>query len=106
MGEKITDRFRPDWGVKVSRVTSRSDALLADSLATARRIRQPIESEHDIQNAFDGITYIKGEAVIEMFEAGSARSRSGKACRLSRRARLGQRHRRRFPPSVVEGGRP
>jgi cytosol alanyl aminopeptidase len=69
MGEKITDRFRPDWDVKVSRVTSRSDALWSDSLASARRIRQPIESEHDIQNAFDGITYIKGEAVIEMFEA-------------------------------------
>jgi cytosol alanyl aminopeptidase len=35
---------------------------------SARRIRQPIESENDIANAFDGITYQKGAAVIEMFE--------------------------------------
>ena len=39
-----------------------------DSLITARRIRQPIESNSDITNAFDGITYQKGGAVIGMFE--------------------------------------
>ena len=39
-----------------------------DSLASARRIRQPIESKDDIANAFDGITYNKGQAVLEMFE--------------------------------------
>ena len=37
-------------------------------LVSARRIRQPIESEGDISNAFDGITYQKGAAVIRMFE--------------------------------------
>ena len=40
----------------------------ADSLASARAIRQPIESTHDISNAFDGITYSKGGAVLAMFE--------------------------------------
>ncbi len=39
-----------------------------DSLVTARKIRQPIESKDDINNAFDGITYQKGAAVIGMFE--------------------------------------
>ena len=39
-----------------------------DSLVSARKIRQPIESNDDIANAFDGITYSKGEAVIGMFE--------------------------------------
>ena len=35
---------------------------------TARRIRQPIRANDDIANAFDGITYEKGAAVIAMFE--------------------------------------
>ncbi len=40
-----------------------------DGLMSARRIRQPIESNDDIANAFDDITYSKGEAVIGMFES-------------------------------------
>jgi alanyl aminopeptidase len=69
LGEKVTDRFRPDWGVAVERAANRSSALEADSLATARRIRQPITSKDDIYNAFDGVTYGKGQAVLEMLEA-------------------------------------
>jgi len=69
LGEKVTDRFRPDWGGAVERAAGRSRALQADSLATARRIRQPIEAKHDIYNAFDGVTYGKGQALLEMLEA-------------------------------------
>lgn len=69
MGEKITDRFRPEWEIRVSKVAARSSALQEDSLTTARKIRQPIETKHEIANAFDPITYAKGEAVLEMFEA-------------------------------------
>ncbi|MBI1748143.1 MAG: hypothetical protein HYR55_16390 [Acidobacteria bacterium] len=36
-------------------------------MITARKIRQPIES-NDITNAFDGITYGKGAAILAMFE--------------------------------------
>jgi alanyl aminopeptidase len=39
-----------------------------DSRVNARRIRQPIESTHDIANAFDAITYQKGAGVLAMFE--------------------------------------
>ena len=39
-----------------------------DSRQSARRIRQPIETTHDIANAFDGITYQKGAGVLGMFE--------------------------------------
>ena len=69
LGEKVTDQFRPDWGVAVERASDRSRALEADSFATARRIRQPITSKDDIYNAFDGVTYGKGQAVLEMLEA-------------------------------------
>jgi len=39
-----------------------------DSLAGARRVREPIASTHDITNAFDGITYEKGAAILAMLE--------------------------------------
>lgn len=44
------------------------NAMEADSRPSARRIREPITSVHDIANAFDGITYNKGAAVLTMFE--------------------------------------
>ncbi len=69
LGEKIANRFRPEWGVAIERVQARSEALEADSLASARRVRQAIVSNDDIANAFDGITYAKGEAVLEMVES-------------------------------------
>ena len=40
----------------------------SDSLVSARKIRQPIATNDDIVNAFDGITYQKGAAVLTMFE--------------------------------------
>src|SRR5690606_30727037 len=40
----------------------------ADSLVSARRIREPIETADDIYNAFDSITYVKGTAILGMFE--------------------------------------
>jgi alanyl aminopeptidase len=43
-------------------------AMYADSLVSARAIRQPIQSPHDIENAFDSITYQKGGGVLAMFE--------------------------------------
>ena len=41
-------------------------AMGSDSLVSARQIRQPIKSNHDISGAFDGITYSKGGGVLEM----------------------------------------
>ena len=50
-----------------------------DTLETARQIREPIQEFDDIQAAFDGITYSKGQAVLEMTEGwmGPDRFRSG-----------------------------
>jgi alanyl aminopeptidase len=69
MGTKITGRFEPKWHDELASVMERNGALDADSLVTARQIRQPIEKADDILTAFDGITYSKGEAVLAMFEA-------------------------------------
>ncbi len=43
-------------------------AMWSDQLISARQIRQPIDSHHDIKSAFDSITYSKGAGVLGMFE--------------------------------------
>jgi alanyl aminopeptidase len=68
MASKIVDRWKPEWSWAVQRAASRTAVMDQDSLVTARRIRQPIAGNDDIAGAFDGITYQKGAAVIEMFE--------------------------------------
>ena len=68
MTPKIIEKFRPEWDIPTQRAASANGAMRADSLVTARAIRQPITSNDDIKNAFDGITYQKGAATIAMFE--------------------------------------
>ncbi len=68
MGFKITDRVYPEYEVDLSFLEGVAGAMSQDSLTSARQIRQPILSDHDISNAFDGITYRKGGAVLSMFE--------------------------------------
>ena len=65
---KTLESWHPEWGAALDRVETRGRALAADSLLTARRIRQPIASNDDMLNAFDAITYLKGASVIHMFE--------------------------------------
>ena len=43
-------------------------AMNEDSLASARRIREPIVHHEDIAAAYDGISYAKGGGVLAMFE--------------------------------------
>ena len=66
---KVTAKFDPSWRDQESILGVRVGALNADSLVTARQIRQPIVTEDDILNVFDGITYEKGASVLSMFEA-------------------------------------
>ncbi len=68
MEQKILREWKPEWDTDVSDVSSKLYAEGQDSLITARKIRQEIQTKDDISNAFDGITYQKGAAVIAMFE--------------------------------------
>jgi cytosol alanyl aminopeptidase len=68
MESKIVDKWKPEWELSVDMVGSKSGSMGSDSLDTARAIRQPIKTHDDITNAFDGITYGKGEAVLQMIE--------------------------------------
>jgi len=69
MENKITGEWKPEWKMDVSVVQSSLGVMGLDSLATTRRIRQPITNDSDIANAFDNISYEKGSAVIGMFES-------------------------------------
>ena len=79
MEQKLLAEWKPEWNTRVSNVASKLGAAEEDSLASARKIRQEIESKDDISNAFDGITYEKGASVIGMFESwmGEAEFRKG-----------------------------
>jgi len=68
MQQKLIAEWKPEWHTRVDDVGSKLFAQRQDSLVTARKIRQDIETKGDIDNAFDSITYNKGAAVIGMFE--------------------------------------
>lgn len=69
MGNKAAHAAFPEMGFANATFRGALGVMNADALATARQIRQPIESNHDIATAFDGITYQKGGAVLAMFES-------------------------------------
>ncbi len=69
MDAKITDAVEPSWSFGRASLRRSSAAMSADRLASAKKMRQPVESAEDILNAFDGnLTYNKGSAVISMLE--------------------------------------
>jgi alanyl aminopeptidase len=68
MESQITERLHPEWRNRVEEIDGHLDIMRQDALLSARRVRQPVESNDDIENSFDGITYIKGGGVIRMLE--------------------------------------
>jgi len=65
---KATVALKPEYLGDLSRLEGTLHAMNSDSQLSARKIRQPIKDQGDIENAFDGITYQKGAAVLRMFE--------------------------------------
>ena len=68
LGTRTTEAWDPRTEADLGLVGSVLRTMELDALASTRRIRQPIESVHDIANAFDPITYQKGAGVLSMFE--------------------------------------
>jgi alanyl aminopeptidase len=69
MADRTIAAFKPEWGKAVDRVVDRSDVMYEDSLVSAPKIRQEVETAEDIASAISGIIYQKGAAVLTMFEA-------------------------------------
>ncbi len=89
MDSKTTHQLRPEFHADRQRLQSTMFAMGGDALASARQIREPIRDFTDIEAAFDGITYAKGEAVLTMFESflGEQRFRDGIRDYLRKNAR-------------------
>ena len=68
MASKVVHAWRPDEFDDRGPIRGTNWALWSDRLVSARQIRQPVESDHDVANAFDRITYTKGASVLSMVE--------------------------------------
>lgn len=68
MATKVTDKLQPAWEMLLTRVDGREAAMSLDALATTHPVVQKITTVDEVNQAFDAITYQKGEAVITMLE--------------------------------------
>ena len=79
IGYRIGDAWRPGLNVGAGALAEGFAAMNTDTLLAGRPIRQPIESDAQIDGAFDTITYGKGGHVVAMIAAflGGEKFRSG-----------------------------
>jgi alanyl aminopeptidase len=69
MAARLLEDVDPELDSGLDAVASAQRTMQLDSKRDARQIRQPIAGGGDVYNAFDGITYGKGAAVLRMIEA-------------------------------------
>ncbi|MCA8901139.1 MAG: M1 family metallopeptidase [Hyphomonas sp.] len=89
---KTMQGIDPEGGWELQAMKSALNAMPTDSLASTRQIRNPINTNGDINDAFDSITYRKGGAVLNMFETYLGEDRFRDGIRL---------HMRRFEDGVA-----
>ncbi len=68
MATKATQALHPEWEPLLGRIGGREQAIQLDSLRTTHPVVQHVTTVEQISQAFDSITYEKGEAVITMLE--------------------------------------
>jgi alanyl aminopeptidase len=69
MAGKVLADVDPELEAELDAVSYAQYTMRLDSKRDARQVRQPIHDGGDVYNAFDGITYGKGAAVLRMVEA-------------------------------------
>ena len=69
MASKSTNVFHPEWNLPLRAVGSKEGAMRLDAKAGTHPVINHIRDVLQAQQAFDGITYQKGEAVIAMLES-------------------------------------
>ncbi|MFK7888632.1 MAG: M1 family metallopeptidase [Gammaproteobacteria bacterium] len=68
MSYKAIAQYNPGARPELRRLGRLRAAKREDGLVSARQIREPVNDHHGIVAAFDGITYAKGGAVLNMLE--------------------------------------
>ena len=69
MATKATDALNPQWQLWVRASEGRETALGLDARKTTHPIQQPIANESQANDAFDTISYQKGQGFLRMLEA-------------------------------------
>ncbi|HZZ32123.1 MAG TPA: M1 family aminopeptidase, partial [Phenylobacterium sp.] len=69
MAAKATDHFHPEWRALLQALADKDEAMLLDSRPGTHPIVQRVATVAQAEQAFNAITYKKGEAVIRMLEA-------------------------------------
>lgn len=69
MSTKAMDHFHPEWRPYLDAIAEREYVLNLDARKTTHPIQTRIDNEAQAANAFDAITYQKGEAFLRMLEA-------------------------------------
>jgi alanyl aminopeptidase len=93
MGNKAAHAWQPSLRMDLVPSLQTPPAMDQDSRISARRIRNPVDRNDDIGGAFDGITYLKGGAVLGMFETWLGEEGFRAGIRV---------HMRRFPHAVAD----
>jgi alanyl aminopeptidase len=68
MEGKVVDTWHPQMDARLEQMRSRAIVMGVDALDSARSVRQPVANNAEAEEAFDGITYDKGAAVLGMLE--------------------------------------
>ncbi|HEX9954026.1 MAG TPA: M1 family metallopeptidase [Allosphingosinicella sp.] len=68
MASKAMNDLHPEWEPELALIGAREGAIGQDAVATTHPIVQRLTTVEQISQAFDSITYSKGEAVITMLE--------------------------------------
>jgi aminopeptidase N len=68
MAGRTTERLHPEWNSALAAVNVRERAMDRDAIVTTHPVVQPVETVEQANQAFDAISYSKGEAVIRMLE--------------------------------------
>lgn len=68
MESRATEVFHPEWQPELTAAGTREGAMGQDAYVTTHPIIHHVATVEEASQAFDGITYSKGEAVIRMLE--------------------------------------
>ena len=69
MATKASAHFYPEWRAHLAVQAQREHVMDLDARTTTHPIQTPVETEEQAADAFDDITYTKGEAFLRMLEA-------------------------------------
>jgi aminopeptidase N len=68
MENKATDHFNPEWEMWLTAGLEKSGVMSEDAHKTTHAVQSPVDNESEADDAFDNITYVKGQAFLQMLE--------------------------------------